>query len=130
MVWALPPSAARPGAGAPTLDPAESLPHVRVVVCVLVRMPGHARLDLPLHAAGDVAEGLRGDGIGIEHHDRLAAVAAHHHLRIERHLAQERYAEHVGRAVAAAVAEDLFALAAVPADVVAHVLHDAQHRHV
>ena len=49
---------------------------------------------------------------------------------MQRHAAQEGDAELLGLQLGAAVAEDVGALAALGADEVAHVLDDAEHRHV
>src|SRR5436190_1208405 len=89
-----------------------------------------ARLNLLRHRRCQLPESLRGGRRRIEDDDRFAAVAAHHHLRIDRDLAEEGDAEELSGLAAAAVAEDLFALAAMIADEVAHVLDDAEDRHI
>src|SRR5207302_9883317 len=77
-----------------------------------------------------MTERLRRGGRWIEDENRLAAVAADYDLRIDRDFAEEGDAEEFGGFAAAAVAEDFFALAAVAADEVAHVLDDAEDGHV
>src|SRR5207245_1642403 len=74
------------------------------------------------HALGDLAErpALRVRGLG--GHDRQSAVARLADGAHERHLAEERDAGLARHGGAAAVAEELGALAAAGADVEAHVL--------
>src|SRR5690349_3497789 len=87
-----------------------------------------------LHGADD---GVRDREIRLRHgrarlrdDDRPALVAADRDLRIERNLSQEGHAELLRRARSPAVLEDLLAVPALRADVVGHVLDDAEHRHV
>src|SRR5258708_38492319 len=89
---------------------------VLVVMVMTVRVPFHPALHLLHDLPGDLPEGLGGNGVGLGDDDRLACVAAYDHARVDRPLAEERHAEHLGRPFPAAVSEDLFALAAVLAD--------------
>src|SRR5688572_25452316 len=82
------------------------------------------------HVTGQIPKCGRGGGAGIEHDDRLTLVAPDHDFRIDGDLAEERNAEHLRGLAATAVSEDLFPLAAVTADEVAHVLHDPEDRDV
>src|SRR6266511_1745275 len=100
---------------------------VRVIVILrAVGVPFHAALELLDDLARDFIERVRGRRRRIEDHDRLAGVAADDDLRIDRHFSEEWDAEHLRGLLAAAVTEDLFALAAVAADEIAHVLDDAE----
>src|SRR5260221_6561137 len=97
-----------------------------VVVIMVVGVTLHPALHLLHDLTGDLLERDRRDGVRLSDDDRLAAVAADDHLRIDRHLAEERHAEHLRRALPAAVSEDLLPLTAVLADEEAHVLDDAE----
>src|SRR5436305_1449629 len=89
-----------------------------------MRMSGVARFDLLNYCLRQLPERFRRRGRRIEDENRFAAVAADDDFRIDRNLAEEWNAEELRSFAAAAVAEDFFALAAVPADEVAHVLDD------
>src|SRR5258708_991359 len=106
---------------------------MRVRVCRLawsVRVSRRARLHLLHDRHRQLPERLGRGRRWIEDDDRLAAVAADDDLRVDRDLAEKWNAEELGGPAAATVAEDLFALAAVAADEIAHVLDDAKDGHV
>src|SRR5712671_8094346 len=73
-------------------------------------------------------EGVRIVGFGDG--DRGSAVGGLTDLEVERHLAEKLGAEPLGLQAGAAMAEDLAAAAAMRAQEIAHVLDDAEHRHV
>src|SRR5688572_28576315 len=82
------------------------------------------------HESGQFDERLRRRRGWIGGHDGLAGVSTNDYLRIDRNLSEKRYAEHFGCSFSAAVTENLFALSAVTADEVAHVLDDSQNRYI
>src|SRR5260221_2911736 len=122
--------ASRLEGGAPALMRMYVIVTMLVLMVVTVGMPFHSALHLLHDLPGDLPEGLGGNGVGLGDDDRLAAVAADDHARVDRYLAEEGHAEHLGRPFPAAMTEDLLTLAAVLADEVAHVLDDAEERHV
>src|SRR5262245_22398662 len=75
---------------------------------------------------GDPQIRLRDGRLRISRDDGPSRIAAEGDLRVERDLAQERDAELLGRPPAAAVLEDLLAVPALGAQVVRHVLDDAE----
>ena len=62
--------------------------------------------------------------------DRQAGVRVLADLHVQRHLAEERHAEALGLVARAAVAENVRSRAALRAQEIAHVLDDAEHRHI
>src|SRR3546814_6958086 len=64
------------------------------------------------------------------HHDRPAAVGGLSDLDVERDLAEELHTQALGLAAGPALAEAVRFVAAVGVHEDAHVLHDAEHRHV
>src|SRR5712692_8087911 len=86
--------------------------------------------DLLPDLGGDVAEGLGIGRIGVRHGDRAAVVRGLADRDVERHFAEKIGAKPLGFAARAAMAEDLAALAAMRAEEIAHVLDDAEHRHI
>ena len=76
----------------------------------------------------EIGAGLR--AIWVRDHRRSAGIGFLADQQVERDLAEKVHAKLLGGASRAAVAEDLGAAAAVRADEVAHVLDDAEHRHV
>src|SRR5207237_10485882 len=91
-----------------------------------VRVTFHPRLDLRHDLSRELVKPFRRGRVRTKDHDRLARITADHDLRIDRHFAEERNAEHFGGFLSAAVTENLFALAAMSADEVAHVLDEAE----
>src|ERR671919_803716 len=82
------------------------------------------------HAAGDGEKGRRLRAVRLRHHRRPAGVGLLADAEVERDLAQELDAVFFRRQPGAAVAEDLGPVAAARAQEVAHVLDDAQNRHI
>src|SRR5437899_8831052 len=87
-------------------------------------------LDAPGHGGGELAKGRRLRRVGAPERDRHTGVAAGPRLGIKRNAREERHAVLVGDALAAGLAEDRGALAAVRAREDAHVPDDAGDRHV
>src|SRR6266436_4220362 len=89
-----------------------------------------AARDLLPDADGHLPEddGMRVVGLG--NGDRDPAVGGLADLDIERHFAQKLDAEPLGFVAGAAMRKDLAAAAAMRAQEIAHVLDDAEHRHV
>src|SRR5262249_12215863 len=83
---------------------------------------GGALAHLGVDGAGEVEEGAALRVCRIGDHDRRSGVAGRADRAHQRDLAEEGYAELPRHPLAAAVSEHLDALAAVPADVEAHVL--------
>src|SRR3569832_510752 len=93
---------------------------------VIARAQGQHRR----HAPRDVAVNRRHLALGLGCHCRRAAVGLLAYLYIKRQGAEKNYAVLLGHALAAALAEDVFGMAALAANVDAHVLDDAEHRHL
>src|SRR5207237_10034770 len=81
-----------------------------------VRVTFHPRLDLRHDLSRELFKRFRRGRVRTKDHDRLARITADHDLRIDRHFAEERNAEHFGGFLSAAVTENRFALAAMVAD--------------
>src|SRR5690242_13317678 len=81
-------------------------------------------------AARHLPENLGVLAFGLCHDDGAAFVGGLADGDVERHFAEEVGAELLGLAPGAAMAEDLAPLAAMRAQEIAHVLDDAEHRHV
>ena len=103
---------------------------MRGAACAPPAAPSPGRAELLPDALGDGAIDLGVRAVGIGDDDRVAAVGGLADGDVERHLAEEVAAELLGLAPRAAMAEDLAALAAMRAEEIAHVLDDAEHRHV
>src|SRR5579883_851019 len=88
------------------------------------------RPDLRPDALGDAQIGLGVGAVGHRHHDGLPAVGGLADRHVEGELAEELGAEPLRLAARAAMAEDVAALAAMGAEEIAHVLDDAEDRHV
>src|SRR5437879_1805093 len=88
------------------------------------------RLQVPNDLLRDPRVGLPDRGLRIARHDGTAGVAADRDLRVERYLPEKRHLELTRRALSPAVFEDLLPVAALGADVVGHVLDDAEDRDV
>src|SRR5215472_13180643 len=86
--------------------------------------------DLLPNPRGDMAEDERVRVVGLSDGDRRSAVGGLADCDVERHLAEKLGAEPFGLMTGAAVTEDLAAAAAVRTQEIAHVLDDAEHRHV
>src|SRR5215472_6950481 len=86
--------------------------------------------DFVPHARGDGAEdgGVRVAGIGDR--DRMAGIRGLANRKIERHFTEEFGTELFGLAAGAAMRKDLAAAAAMRAQEIAHILDDAEYRHV
>src|SRR5437773_3626813 len=92
----------------------------------LERLDAHLLGELPR----DLLKRLSGRRLGLREHDRGPLVGVAADRSVERDLAEERDAQRFRRALRPAVAEQVIALAAVRADVRAHVLHDAEEMHL
>src|SRR5208282_6761680 len=80
--------------------------------------------DLSRQRSGDLLEGFAVNRRVVERHGR-AGIALLPNRQVERNFSQEREVELLGGFARAAVAEDFLAVAALRAQVVAHVFHDA-----
>src|SRR6185312_9132139 len=86
-----------------------------------------AELARDLH--GHAAEDLRVFAVGRRGDEGPAAVRGFADREIERHFAEKRHAEFLGLVARTAMRENIGALAAMRAQEIAHVLHDAENRH-
>src|ERR1700674_5537874 len=86
--------------------------------------------DLLPDAGSHLPEDERVRIAGFGHGYRGTRIGGFADLEVERHLAEKLGAEPLGFEAGAAMAEDLAAAAAMRAQEIAHVLDDAEHRHV
>src|SRR5665213_3141593 len=89
-----------------------------------------SRADLLPNPRRDLFVELGMRAVGLRDDDRRSRIRGLADGYIERHLAEEFDAELLGLFPGAAMAEDFASLAAMRAEEVAHVLDEAQHRHV
>ena len=87
-----------------------------------------ARRAHPVEPLGDARDRARRRALGRREQQRMPVVGALAQRRLERHLAEQRDAELLGEAGAAALAEGRGVLAAAGARVARHVLDDADER--
>ena len=90
----------------------------------------HRRGRLVDEAGGDPPVGRGVGALGLGDHDRPAGIRGRPDRHVERNLTQEIHAQPERGLARAAVVEEFGAVAAFGADIVAHVLHDAEDRHV
>src|SRR5579862_4671658 len=82
------------------------------------------------HARGDVTIGLRMRAVRRGRDHRQTGVRLLAYVHVERHFTKKRHAETFRFTPRAAMAENVGTLAAMGAEEIAHVLDDAEHRHV
>src|SRR6056297_2319995 len=80
--------------------------------------------------AGHVAEGLRLGRVGFGDHDRRTAIRGGADVDMQRYFGHQGNAHLLALRLDPAMAEDMFLMAALAADMGGHVLDHAEHRHL